>query len=178
MMCRHLAYRTPGVLRWVAMIVAWTGHRPDLFRDVLAARASVDATARHLVEHERADRFVVGGQRGVDSWAALAAITLGVRFTLILPVGVGQFTAEWTAQDRAVLDQTLARAAEVRVAGGYTDRNRQVVTGADLLVAVWTRVGHGGTAETIGLARAAGIPLREVVLDPARTTCSAQGRGI
>jgi hypothetical protein len=160
------------------MIIAWTGHRPDLFRDPLAARASVDAVARDLVEHERVDRFVVGGQRGVDTWAALAASTLGVPFTLILPLDVSQFAANWTAEDRAILDQTIAQAAEVRLAGGYTERNRQVATTADLLVAVWTQVGHGGTAETVGLARAAGTPLREIVLEPSLSARAAMGRGI
>jgi len=161
------------------MIVGWTGHRPDLFRDPLAAAASVDAAARDLVvAREQVDAFLVGGQRGVDTWAALAAMALGVPFTLILPVDVSQFTSGWTTHERALLEQTLAAAAEVRVAGGYAERNRQIATGADLLMAVWTRVGHGGTAETVALARAAGTPVREILLDAAPTAGSAQGRGI
>jgi hypothetical protein len=160
------------------MIVGWTGHRPDLFRDPLAAAASVDAAARDLIAREQVDAFLVGGQRGVDTWAALAAMALGVPFTLILPVDVSQFTSGWTTHERALLEQTLAAAAEVRVAGGYSERNRQIATGADLLMAVWTRVGHGGTAETVALARAAGTPVREILLDAAPTAGSAQGRGI
>jgi uncharacterized phage-like protein YoqJ len=160
------------------MIVGWTGHRPDLFRDPLAAAASVDAAARDLIAREQVDAFLVGGQRGVDTWAALAAMALGVPFTLILPVDVSQFTSGWTTHERALLEQTLAAAAEVRVAAGYSERNRQIATGADLLIVVWTRVGHGGTAETVGLARAAGTPVREILLDAAPTAGSAQGRGI
>jgi hypothetical protein len=160
------------------MILGWTGHRPDLFRDPLAAAASVDAAARHLLAREQVDAFLVGGQRGVDTWAALAAMALGVPFTLILPVDVSQFTLDWARPDRALLEQTIAAAAEVRVAGGYTERNRQIAIGADLLVAVWTRVGGGGTAETVALARAAGTPVEEIVLDRAPTAGSAQGRGI
>ena len=160
------------------MIVGWTGHRPDLFRDPLAAAASVDAAARDLIACEQVDAFLVGGQRGVDTWAALAAMALGVPFTLILPVDVSQFTSGWTTHERALLEQTLAAARNVRVAGGYTERNRQIATGADLLIAVWTRVGHGGTAETVALARAAGTPVREILLDAAPTAGSAQGRGI
>lgn len=160
------------------MIVGWTGHRPDLFRDPLAAAASVDAAARDLIAREQVDAFLVGGQRGVDTWAALAAMALGVPFTLILPDDVSQFTSGWTTHERALLEQTLAAAAEVRVAAGYSERNRQIATGADLLVAVWTRVGHGGTAETVALARAAGTPVREILLDAAPTAGSAQGRGI
>ena len=160
------------------MIVGWTGHRPDLFRNPLAAAASVDAAARDLIAREQVDAFLVGGQRGVDTWAALAAMALGVPFTLILPVDVSQFTSGWTTHERALLEQTLAAAAEVRVAAGYSERNRQIATGADLLIAVWTRVGHGGTAETVALARAAGTPVREILLDAAPTAGSAQGRGI
>ena len=160
------------------MIVGWTGHRPDLFRDPAAAAARVDAAARDLVAHEQVDAFLVGGQRGVDTWAALAAIALGVPFRLILPLDVSQFTLGWSRADRAMLDHTIARAAEVRVAAGYTDRNRQIATGAELLVAVWTRVGHGGTAETVALARAAGTPVREIVLEASEAAGWARGRGI
>jgi uncharacterized phage-like protein YoqJ len=160
------------------MIVGWTGHRPDLFRDPLAAAASVDAAARDLIAREQVDAFLVGGQRGVDTWAALAAMALGVPFTLILPEDVSQFTSGWTTHERALLEQTLAAAAEVRVAAGYSERNRQIATGADLLIVVWTGVGHGGTAETVALARAAGTPVREILLDAAPTAGSAQGRGI
>ena len=160
------------------MIVGWTGHRPDLFRDPHAAAASVDAAARDLVAGEQVGAFLVGGQRGVDTWAALAAMALGVPFTLILPLDVSEFTRGWATPDRVVLEQTIARAADVRVAGGYTQRNRQIATGVNLLIAVWTRVGRGGTAETVALARAAGTPIHEIVLDPAPTAGSAQGRGI
>ena len=160
------------------MIVGWTGHRPDLFRDPAAAAARVDAAARDLVAHEHVDAFLLGGQRGVDTWAALAAIALGVPFRLILPIDVGQFTSGWCRADRATLDHTLARAAEVRVAAGYTDRNRRIATGADVLVAVWTRVGRGGTAETVALARAAGTPVREIVLEASEAAGWARGRGI
>jgi uncharacterized phage-like protein YoqJ len=160
------------------MIVGWTGHRPDLFRDPQAASASVDAAARRLVARERVDAFLVGGQRGVDIWAARAAMSLEVPFTLILPLDVSQFTAGWATSDRATLEHIIAAAAEVRVAGGYSERNRQIATGADLLVAVWTRIGRGGTAETVALARAAGTPVDEILLDPAPQAGSARGRGI
>jgi hypothetical protein len=160
------------------MIVGWTGHRPELFRDPLAASARVEAAARDLVAREPVDGFLVGGQRGVDTWAALAAIALDVPFTLLLPLDVGQFTLDWAPSDRSLLEQTIARAAEVRVAGSYTERNRQIATRADLLVAVWTRIAHGGTAETVDLARAAGTPIREILLDAAAAAGSAEGRGV
>lgn len=162
------------------MIVGWTGHRPELFSDPDTARARVDQAARELADRESADglRFVVGGQRGVDTWAALAAITLGVPFVLILPFVPATFAADWTEEDRLILDQTIACAAEMRIAGTYTERNRQIATGVDLLVAIWAGIRGGGTAETIALAQAAGTPIREILLDPAPSAGAAQGRGI
>jgi hypothetical protein len=169
----------------MSTIVAWTGHRPDIFRDPAAAFAAVTATAHGLVTHDRAEHFLVGGQRGVDTWAAQTAIACGVPFTLVLPLEVGEFTSDWSAADRAALESIAALASEVRIVGtardpaaAYTERNRRLATQGDLLVAVWTRLEGGGTAETIALARAAGTPVREVVLPIAQIAHSAQGRGI
>jgi hypothetical protein len=159
------------------VIVAWTGHRPDLFLDPAAARAAVESAARKIAD-EGVERFLVGGQRGVDTWAALSAIAAEVPFSLILPLSLDEFISDWSPADRAVLEQTITHAADVRVAGGYTERNRQLATGADLLVAVWTRTGGGGTAETIRFARQAGTLFREVVLEAAPNSGSARGRGV
>jgi hypothetical protein len=169
----------------MSRIVAWTGHRPDIFRDPAAAREVVNTTAQSLVTHEQADHFLVGGQRGVDTWAAQAAIVLGLPFTLILPLEVAAFTSDWPAADRAALESVMALASALRIVGpasdpatAYTERNRLLATQADLLVAVWTQLGGGGTAETVALARAAGTPVREVVLPIAQIAHSPHGRGI
>jgi hypothetical protein len=160
------------------MIVAWTGHRPDVFADPAVARAVVESTARELAE-QGARRFLVGGQRGVDTWAALAAIACGIPFSLVLPFAVDDFTRDWLEADRCVLVHTLAHAETVQVAGGYTERNRILASEADLLVAVWTRTSGGGTAETIALATRAATPLREIILDPSPTAATAaHSRGI
>lgn len=159
------------------MIVAWTGHRPDLFLEPRATRAAVESAAANVLQ-EGAERFLVGGQRGVDTWAAQAAIAHSIPFTLVLPLPVTEFTADWSATDRALLEHVLERASEVTIAAGYTERNRTLATGADLLIAVWTGVGGGGTEETINLARAAGTPVRELVLEPSPRAESARGRGI
>lgn len=144
----------------------------------------VDSTARELVQAEGATSFLVGGQRGVDTWAALAAIALGVPFTLLLPLPVADFTADWSADDRGLLERSMARAADVRVVGSgepalaYSERNRQLAMQSDLLVAVWTGVPGGGTAETIAFARAAGTPVREILLEAEPHADSKRGRGI
>jgi len=99
------------------MIVAWTGHRPDLFRDPAAARAAVDTAARELAR-DGVECFVVGGQRGVDTWAALAGIATAVPLSLIMPRGLNEFTRDWSERDRQVLarikDQAAARSARGR----------------------------------------------------------------
>jgi hypothetical protein len=159
------------------MIVAWTGHRPDLFADPPAARAAVDSTARELAQHSNV-RFLVGGQRGVDTWAALAALANGIPYSLVLPLDAETFARDWSAAHRSVLARIVRSAQEVRVAGGYTERNEALAQTAELLVAVWTRTAGGGTAETIDLARRAGTPIREIILAPSATASRAQGRGI
>jgi hypothetical protein len=80
----------------MSRIVAWTGHRPDIFEDPLAARGVIETIARDLVAYEGAERFLVGGQRGVDTWAAEAALVCNVPFTLLLPLEVGVLVAVWT----------------------------------------------------------------------------------
>jgi hypothetical protein len=102
----------------------------------------------------------------------------GVPYTLVLPFEVATFTRDGLEVDRSVLLWTLERAAEVRIAGSYSRRNQALAEGARMLVAVWTRMAGGGTAETIGLARRAGTPIREVVLPPSAVSASAHGPGI
>jgi len=160
------------------MIVAWTGHRPDLFADASTARATVVDTARDLLHQEPLERFLVGGQRGVDTWAAEAAVDFGVPFTVVLPFDVPDFTLDWTDTDRDRLLDSLARADQVRVAGGYSERNRVLAAEADLLVAVWTGRAGGGTAETLAFAQQFATPIRDVRLTASPSTGRQAGRGI
>jgi hypothetical protein len=163
--------------------VAWTGHRPDLFADPDAAQAAVNQAARELLAQQPAPHFLSGGQRGVDTWVALAALELGIPYSLILPLDPPVFAADWAASDRLQLDQLIAGAREVIIVGGppdiaYSERNRLLASQADLLVAVWTRTAGGGTAETLAFARALGKRVNEVVLDLSPNALSARGRGI
>jgi hypothetical protein len=158
------------------VIIAWTGHRPDIFADPAAAQATVTALARELQPTAR--RFLVGGQRGVDTWAAQAAATLSIPFTLILPREPAVFCADWSAADRDTFARVLDQATAVQVAGTFSDRNRRLAASANLLVAVWTGTQGGGTAETLAFARQAGTPVREVRLAAAPDAGSARGRGI
>ena len=161
------------------MIVAWTGHRPDLFREPAAAESAVAGAAQALVsEWPNAVQFVVGGQRGVDTWAMQSAINYAIHFRVILPYHMSEFTSDWLQADRSLLMALVRRADAVKIAGGYTERNGALVTAADLLVAVWTGTRGGGTSETIDLARQVGTPVREILFEASPRASKAIGRGI
>ena len=157
--------------------VGWTGHRPDIFLDPETAKRAVYVVASELAA-SGTERFLVGGQRGVDIWAAEAAIMYAVPVFVLLPCSVHEFTESWSEADRSLLLQILEQAAEVRVLAGYSARNHALAEQPELLVAVWTGIAGGGTAETIAFAQAAGTPIREILLDPSPTATKASGRGI
>jgi cytosine/adenosine deaminase-related metal-dependent hydrolase len=165
------------------VIVAWTGHRPELFLDEGAARSAVAAAAKEVIKTGRVQRFLVGGQRGVDTWAAEMALALNTPFTLILPLPIAAFAADWPDFDRELLEKHAQRANQIRVVGGdpaaaYTVRNRLLASSADLLIAVWTGRKDGGTAETVSFARQLGTRVREVRLAASPAAASPIGRGI
>jgi hypothetical protein len=161
----------------VSRIVAWTGHRPDIFRNAELARQTVELAAREEIA-AGVEQFLLGGQRGVDTWAALTAIAQAVTFRVILPLPPDEFTHDWERADRDLLLRIIPHAFELQVAGSYAERNLRLALGADLLVAVWTGIAGGGTAETIEQARLGGTPIREILLEPSATASEAVGRGI
>lgn len=128
--------------------------------------------------------FLVGGQRGVDTWAAEAGIQLGLPVELILPLPPRLFAANWEPSDRARLAALMERASTVEVVAedgdqdqAYRERNRRIANRADRLIAVWTGLGGGGTAETLSFFRALGRPLEELRLPAAANANLANGRG-
>ena len=150
--------------------VAWTGHRPELFAEPAAVERHIrELAAAYQAQHGARLAFHCGGQRGVDTWAAAAAEELGIELHLYLPLPIARFAADWPPPDVATLERHWAYAAERVVADpegtlgaeAYSRRNRLLAERSDLLVAVWTGLGGGGTAETIALARALGRPVEE-----------------
>lgn len=150
--------------------ISWTGHQPAYFADPAAAEAVVNARAAALLAAQAGTLvFHCGGQRGVDTWAARAALRLGLPLRLVLPLPLATFAADWAPADRAVLEQTCAAATSVTVCApadgdaeaAYRARNRLLAERCGLLIAVWTGLGGGGTAETIELARGLGRQIEE-----------------
>ena len=150
--------------------VAWTGHRPEFFADP----AAVERHIRDLATTYQADlgarlAFHCGGQRGVDTWAGAAAEALGIALHLYLPLPIARFAADWPSPDVATLERHWAYAVERVVldpggtlgAEAYSRRNGLLAERGDVLIAVWTGLGGGGTAETIAFARSLGRYVEE-----------------
>ncbi len=148
------------------MRVAWSGHRPDVFREPDLARMTVERLARAAVEGRGATEFISGGQRGVDQWAAAIGCELGLAVRLVLPTAPVLFTRDWSSDERAALSALLGRVAGLEVidsAGelgtlAFDLRNEAVVRHADRLLVVWTGVRQGGTFQTLCAARARRMP--------------------
>lgn len=167
--------------------VAWTGHRPYYFRDPPAVERKVREVAASLKsEFGPALEFLVGGQRGVDNWAALAALSLCIPYRLILPLPLPVFTRDWAQEDVAVLAKVweLAAARQVVDESGETGpdahdrRNDLLASEADLVVAVWTGLKGGGTYYTIRKAEALGKPVRYLMVEGSGKPVQWDQRGI
>jgi hypothetical protein len=164
--------------------VGWTGHRPELFQDSAAARSAVLEQAARLLKRSGNVRFITGGQRGVDLWAAQCALAARIPFEVILPVKPAAFTRDWLPEDVAALDALLEQAESVTtvdMAGrweplAYDLRCEEIARRADLLVVVWTGTRQGGTFLTICAAEARGIPIQQATM--ARSSGPLSGRGI
>jgi hypothetical protein len=181
------------------MLVGWTGHRPGLFRSPEEARKGIERMADAALARWSGATFVCGGQRGVDTWAAQAALARGIPFWVVLPARPEPFTEGWEDADRDLLAALMTRAADVRIVGeapplpnppspggretsragplAYDRRNEIVAKESDLLIAVWTGLRQGGTFYTLCAAHAFGTPVESTILAPASGIFLA-GRGV
>jgi hypothetical protein len=167
------------------MIVGWTGHRPDVFEDSELARRRVFEEAQAVLQQWPDAEMLVGGQRGVDLWAAEAACRLGAPYRLVLPADVETFTADWMPEDRRALEAAVAAARAVDIVachtGGlplsYDRRNERVALGSDLVMAIWTGLRRGGTFYTVCAAQSFGRAVQSIVL-PAAGGNVLPGRGV
>ena len=153
------------------MLIAWSGHRPDVFSDPELAEGAVTSIADQKASP--GVEFICGGQRGVDQWAARAALALRLRYHLILPARPERFTVDWSVSDQTSLTELMSSAASVQVMDetgdlgrlAYDLRSEVVVRRADLLVVVWTGLRRGGTFHTLCAARAMRVPVEEVLFE-------------
>ena len=152
------------------MLIAWSGHRPDVFSNPRAAREAVYRVAGAKAAPDA--KFICGGQRGVDQWAAQAAAKQGLSFHLVLPSDPSAFTRDWLPAERSALVELLDVAASVEMVDpegslgplAYDLRNEVILRRAGLLTVVWTGIRRGGTFHTICAARMRGLRVEQVRL--------------
>lgn len=147
------------------MTVCFTGHRhisDEIYSKLYDALLSV---IEQKIE-AGATRFRTGGALGFDTMAALAVLSMRLRFPTIkleLMLPCPTQTRGWSEDDRMLYEQIKARADEVTyISTGYysgvlQQRNRCLVEGADVCVAYLTGSRGGGTAYTASLAIKKGL---------------------
>ena len=136
-------------------VCCFTGHRTIPPHMLGALVRALDTHLERLAD-DGFTEFRTGGARGFDTLAALRVLALchkrpDCRLKLILPCR--DQTKLWRADERAVFEDILSRAAEVKyITDTYTttcmyERNRALVDGSDLCMAFLTE-NRGGTLYT------------------------------
>lgn len=143
------------------MILAFTGHRPDKLGGYSEANPLRVKIGYEIMKHLYATKpteAISGMALGVDQWAAISCIVLGIPFTAAIPFAGQELT--WPPASRDQYDYLIKKAARVEIvsSGGYAAskmqrRNEWMVDRCDRLLAVYDG-SAGGTANCIGYALA------------------------
>ena len=152
-----------------ARVCVFTGHRvvPQSEKRRLQ-RALLGAVEELYLAGYRV--FCAGGAMGFDRMAADMILSLkqkhaDLRLMLVLPCR--DQAARWSAPERAAYERQLRDADEVRVLsetyydGCMRERNRVMVSLAGYCVAYVTSL-RSGSAQTLHMAEAKGIPVRNL----------------
>ena len=148
----------------------FTGHRIISSDDLERTRLVLRRCIRIVSNTCRIRRFYAGGALGFDTLAAEAVLLLrdeGLPIELHLLLPCRDQAARWSARDRAVYEQILARADSIEyISENYTRgcmhaRNRALVDGSDLCLAYLT-ANRGGTLYTCSYALKNGVRLINV----------------
>jgi uncharacterized phage-like protein YoqJ len=141
--------------------IAVTGHRA---LPVGAAR-HIEAALHQLAAEYPGATWLTGGALGSDQIAASVLLARGERVELVLPFPPAIQAARWSVRAKATFRNHLARVAAVHIvhprycSNGYRDRNRRLVDRADLMFAAWNGRPGSGTAMTVRMAGARGVPV-------------------
>jgi hypothetical protein len=125
----------------------------------------VRAAVRALTSAYPAATWLLAGARGADELAARALYSLGARVIFVLALPATLQAAHWSRRRRATLARHLRRAHATEVLSScehptdYEDRDREVVSRADLMVSFWDGYPIGRTADLVRLATARGLPV-------------------
>ena len=134
------------------IIVAFTGHRPEKiggYNTPNPTEQRIRQKIRRILSVINPQKCIVGMALGVDTIAAEVCIEMGIPFIAAVPFK-GQEKL-WGSEQQAHYHYLVSKASEVVIvcSGGYRpqhmqERNRYMVDGADILVAVWDGT-TGGT---------------------------------
>lgn len=155
---------------------AFTGHRRIPPQTLPELRAHLCRVLAELYA-EGFSAFYTGGALGFDQLAAAEVLHLReqhpeVRLTVLCPCR--DQDARWTAEQREAYRRQLEQADRVRVLapvyypGCMQARNRALIDAAEVCVAYGRRQ-DSGTAQTVALACAKGIPVIHLDEDPPKT---------
>lgn len=161
---------------------AFTGHRPHKFPWKYAETdprcLSLKQTMYEEIERLAASgvyHFFSGMALGTDVWAAQIVLNLRSKYPnlslhCILPCERQE--VKWTAKDQELYRDILRRADSIEYisqdyyTGCMLDRNKKLVSSAEILLAVYNGEQRGGTAATVRYARQAGRKI--IIIDPNR----------
>lgn len=140
-------------------VVAFTGHRPDKlggYYDNPIAKWVKGQIVKNLSKL-KPSKIISGMALGVDTWAAEAAIELGIPFEAAIPFE-GQ-ELRWPTKSQDKFNYLRSKASEVTIVcdGGYHPkkmqlRNQHMVNSSDILIAIWDG-STGGTKNCIDYAK-------------------------
>jgi hypothetical protein len=149
-------------------VVGFTGHRhlADPAGAARAIRGVLDALRREIPGEWIALSSIAGGS---DQLFVQEARSSGLSWHAILPLARAEFAKDFTPEEWAAVEVTLAAADHVHTISEYGDRKDsyldcgiETVSGADVLIAVWDggpARGKGGTADVVQYAQSIGKPL-------------------
>jgi hypothetical protein len=155
-------------------VVGFTGHRhlTDPAGAARAIRGALDALRREIPGEWIALSSIAGGG---DQLFVQQARVIGLSWHAILPLSRAEFAKDFTPEDWAAVEETLAAADHVRTISEYGDRKDgyldcgiETVNGSDVLLAVWDGEparGKGGTSDVVQYARSIGKPV--MIIDAA-----------
>lgn len=141
--------------------IAFTGHRPESFSILSKEESLFNDKLKKLLEKFIDDfYFIVGGCRGVDSWAAKYAINNKIDFDLYLPFPFEIYSLKWNDEDKYFLKKQIELAKNVKICSKeynskyYIIRDRDMVDNCDILVSWFLHnKKRSGTAATINYAK-------------------------
>ena len=143
-------------------ILGITGHRPQSFGfSNISLHNKIKYAIVSYLEKAKPDLLVTGMALGVDTWAAEAAIDLGIPFEAAVPF-IGQ-EGRWSTEDQRRYKTLLEAAIKVTVVspGSYSAekmhiRNAYIVNKCTTLLAIYNGSKTGGTYNAVEFAKTTG----------------------